>query len=326
MAKLSGVGSNFYIGGYDLSGDVAVIDTIHGGHALKEVTTIADVAVERMTLHRDGDMSWSTWFDVVAGAEHPVLSPIPATDVLCTACIGTTLGAPAASMIAKQASYDGTRGSDGSMSFKVQAFANAYGIDWGQQLTTGKQTFTGTTNGTAVDLGVAEWATPVTITSNTNANPTVILTSGPHGLVTGDSVTISGQVTGTPLINGDYPVTYSDATHFTIPVNVTVAGGTAALAKTSTDFGACSYLQAFTRVGTSYVVKVQHSADSAGTDTWADVAGLSHTSVTTVPVFERMPTTTATGIIKRWARLVITGTFSSGAVNLVLTRYGAVQG
>jgi hypothetical protein len=229
-------------------------------------------------------------------------------------------------MVGKQVNYDGTRSNDGSLSFRVNAKANAYGIDWGQQLTTGKQTFTSTTNGTAVDLGVAEWATPVTITSNTNANPTVIQTSGPHGLVTGDSVTISGQATGTPLINGDYPVTYSDATHFTIPVTVTVAGGAASLAKTSTDFGGVSYLQAFTRVGTSYVVKVQHSADSAGTDTWTDVAGLSHTSVTTVPVFERMPTTTTTGIIKRWVRMVITGTFSSGAVNVVLTRYGAVQG
>lgn len=63
----------------------------------------------------------------------------------------------------------------------------------------------------------------VTILSNTAANPTVVTTSGPHGLVTGEYVTITGS-NSTPTLNGTRQVTVTSATTFTVAVNVTVAG------------------------------------------------------------------------------------------------------
>lgn len=63
-----------------------------------------------------------------------------------------------------------------------------------------------------------------TITSSSVANPTVILTSTPHGLNTGDVVTIAGHTGSTPALDGSYTVTKIDATHFSVPLNVTVAG------------------------------------------------------------------------------------------------------
>lgn len=58
------------------------------------------------------------------------------------------------------------------------------------------------------------------------ANPSSITVTSTTGLVTGDTVTIAGTST-TPSINGQQVITVVDATHFTIPVNVTaVATGT----------------------------------------------------------------------------------------------------
>lgn len=63
----------------------------------------------------------------------------------------------------------------------------------------------------------------VTILSNTLANPTVVTTSGPHGLSSGQQVTITGS-NSTPSINGSHVVTVISPTTFSIAVNVSVAG------------------------------------------------------------------------------------------------------
>lgn len=63
-----------------------------------------------------------------------------------------------------------------------------------------------------------------TIATSSVANPTVITTSAPHGLWTGDTVTIAGHVGSMPAIDGARVVTVLTPTTFTIPLNVTVAG------------------------------------------------------------------------------------------------------
>lgn len=57
----------------------------------------------------------------------------------------------------------------------------------------------------------------------TLANPTVVQTTVAHGMTTGDIVEIRGS-DSTPTIDGPRVATVTDATHFTVPVNVTVAG------------------------------------------------------------------------------------------------------
>jgi len=64
----------------------------------------------------------------------------------------------------------------------------------------------------------------VAITSNSAANPTVV-TAASHGLVTGQSVTITGQ-TGAVSINSTYTVTVTGTNTFTIPVDCTGGAGT----------------------------------------------------------------------------------------------------
>ena len=63
----------------------------------------------------------------------------------------------------------------------------------------------------------------ISISSISAANPSVITTSSPHGLLSGQSITISGS-NSTPLVNNSYVVTVLSPTTFSIPVNVTVSG------------------------------------------------------------------------------------------------------
>ena len=155
MAKTSGLGDNFYLAGYDLSGDTNSLGNIGGGPALLDVTAINKSAFERIGGLRDGRMEFVAYFNTTAGQAHPRLSTLPTTDVIATYARGTTLGDPAASIVAKQINYDGTRAADGDFKFAVNAQANAYGLEWGVQGTAGIRTDTTATNGTSIDNGAS---------------------------------------------------------------------------------------------------------------------------------------------------------------------------
>lgn len=66
-------------------------------------------------------------------------------------------------------------------------------------------------------------SSPITITSSSVANPTVI-TATAHKLRTGDGIVIAGHSGSTPSLNGNHTVTVVTDDTVTIPVNVTVGG------------------------------------------------------------------------------------------------------
>lgn len=84
------------------------------------------------------------------------------------------------------------------------------------------ETYSGTYT---VGATIQDAANVRTIIANTIANPTIVQTSAAHGYTTGDSVSISGS-NSTPTIDGTRTVTVTDATHFSVAVNVTVNGTT----------------------------------------------------------------------------------------------------
>lgn len=101
---------------------------------------------------------------------------------------------------------------------------------------TGDNTATPTINGTytATNVDATRFSIPVAVTvAGTNGTVTwgSYITAGIY-VPTGARVTISGENTATPALNGTYTATNVDATRFSIPVVVTVAGtnGTAASA------------------------------------------------------------------------------------------------
>jgi hypothetical protein len=152
MAKQSGLGMNCYVGGYDLSGDVGSIETIHGGPSPLVVTGIDKGAIERQGGVRDGGVEFTSWFNPAAGAAHPKLSALPTADDIVTITTGTTIGSAAVSQNGKQIGYDPKRGNDGSLAFKVSAQASSYGIEWGNLLTAGIRSDTAPTNGTGFNF------------------------------------------------------------------------------------------------------------------------------------------------------------------------------
>lgn len=154
MTKKSGLAQNFYLGGYNLSGDTGAGNEIGSGLAgTQDVTGIDKSAYERVGLLRDGRLSWTSFFNPAAAAAHPVLSALPTTDRHEMWATATSLGAPAACMVGKQIDYNPSRAADGSLTISVASQANGYGLEWCDLLTAGQRTDTAATSGTAVEFG-----------------------------------------------------------------------------------------------------------------------------------------------------------------------------
>lgn len=153
--KTSGMGDNFYVGGYNLSNDTASIDQITGGPTLMDMTGIDKLGTERIGTLRSGGMSFTTFMNNAALAEHAALSTLPRTDTIATYFRGTTLGNPVACVNAKQINYDETRSDTGELTWKTEVQSNKYGLEWGNMLTAGLRTDTTGTAGSPVDFGAA---------------------------------------------------------------------------------------------------------------------------------------------------------------------------
>lgn len=153
MSKTSGLGDGLLVDGVDLSGDTGSLGRVGGGSAPLEVTGINKSAMERIGGVRDGGIDWSSWFNPASGAAHANLSTLPTTNRVIFYQRGTSLGSPAACLVGKQIDYAPTRGDDGAMTIALQAQANAYGLEWGKQLTAGTRTDTAATDGTGVAFG-----------------------------------------------------------------------------------------------------------------------------------------------------------------------------
>jgi hypothetical protein len=152
VAKQSGLGDNFYVGGVDLSGDISALDQISTARAVIDVTGIDKSAMERIHGIKDGGFAFTSFFNPAAAQAFPTLKALPTADVACSYFRGTTLGNPAASCIGKQINYDGARSDSGELTFKSSVQGNGYGLEWGRMLTAGKRTdTTATSPATGVD-------------------------------------------------------------------------------------------------------------------------------------------------------------------------------
>jgi hypothetical protein len=240
MAKTSGLGNAFWLDGVDLSGDINRLDPSLGGHGVWDDTAINQSAVSRLGTQRSGTIAVTSFFNPSAGAAHPTFDTLPRTDRIPTYLFGTSLGSAAEAMVAKQVTYNPSRGEDGSLLHSVECQSNGYGKEYVTLLTAGKRTDTAATNGSGVDNSA------------------------------------------------------------------------------STAFGLQAYLHVFAFTGTSVTVKLQHSNDDASTDPYADVTGGAFTAATAIGA-QRIATSNAL-TIKRWIRVVTTGTFSNAQFAVLYVR------
>jgi hypothetical protein len=151
--KSSGLGDNFYVAGFDASGDIQQLNGISGGPALLNFTPINKSAYERKGGVRSGQIEYTAFFNTVpvTGATHEKLAALPRTDQVVTYCRGTALGDEAACLVSKQINYDPNRADDGMLTFGVSAQSNGYGLEWTRLLTAGIRTDTAATLGTGID-------------------------------------------------------------------------------------------------------------------------------------------------------------------------------
>jgi hypothetical protein len=163
-------------------------------------------------------------------------------------------------------------------------------------------TKTGGSNATdaPVDYTLDPQQTPIPITSNSIANPTVITCPIPHRLTSGQIILISGVSGGSPTINGQRTVTVINSTTFSVPVNATSGGTGGQFVLASTVSGGAGYLHVTGLTVTSLANKIMHSPDDI-----------------TYATLVTFPTLTAVGK----QRVVVTGT-----VDRYLSNQGTVVG
>lgn len=133
MSKQAGLGMRLYLQGLDLSGDVGAINTIRTSSAPLDVTGIDKSAMERILAKRDGEISFTCFFNDgaaanragAAGSSFYALSALPTTDVLALVLMSTTRGAVVWALTAKQINYDWQNNADGSLTGTVQLLGAA---------------------------------------------------------------------------------------------------------------------------------------------------------------------------------------------------------
>lgn len=157
MAKSSGMGHQLLLSGYVLSNDIQSLSRIGGGpNNPLDFTGIDVSAMERKGGLLDAVIDLTAFFNPAAARAHARLGALPRTEQLVSYLAGTTLGDPAACLLAKQVNYDGTRGQDGSLMFNANnQGGSGYPLEWGEQLTAGVRTDTEATNGSSIDYGAS---------------------------------------------------------------------------------------------------------------------------------------------------------------------------
>jgi len=177
MAKKSGLGQGFFIGGKDISGDVSSVDTVASPKEVLDVTGIDKSAVERIAGRGSGEISFTTFFNDAANQQHAALKAVARTDVVGCYFQSSTLGETAAGIVAKQMSYDTTRGTDGSLTNSVQLLANSNVLEWGNTVTAGKITHSsaGSSTGAVTASSAAGGAAYIQIFSLDSGTPTFVV-------------------------------------------------------------------------------------------------------------------------------------------------------
>jgi len=228
------------------------------------------------------------FFDDSTNGMHSALSASQGTSrVMVFAYAGNAIGRP---FVGTQGvygmSYD-VLGAVGELTKANVAYQVSGAVDRGvilQELEAKTADWNTKTGGESVDY-TTQPQRVVPITSNTQASPTVVTTTVPHGYTTGDIVLIAGNSGSNASINGEQTVTVISTTTFSIPVNCTTAGGTGGtVVRANSASGGVGYLAVSDCSGfTNFVGKIRDSADDT---TYADL--ITFTDNVAAPFAERI--------------------------------------
>lgn len=238
------------------------------------------------------------YFDDATNSIHDAFNAMAATvRVVCFGFLGNTIGKAFVGFQGAYSQVYEVLGKVGALTNANASYTISGQMDRGvivQNSTAKTADWNTKTDGASVDYTLDTSQRVIPITSNTQANPTVITTPVPHGLTTGQVILISGNTGSNAAINGERTVTVISTTTFSVPVNCTTAGGTGGtFVRSSTVNGGVGYqaISAFSGF-TGFVGKIRHSADDS---TYADL--ITFTNVTSGPTAERK---TVSGTVNRY--------------------------
>lgn len=309
MAKQSGLGDNFYLGGYDLSGDVSAIDKISGGPALLEFTTVSKFAHVRQGGKRDGSISFTTFFDYTGTTNAPAVpgSGTPLVSTLNWAVLVTITGGTMSNVV-----INGTSVGAGAGTYVLPA------------LGTITLTYTVAPTWTWIAIGAAHNALKVPIPN------TDLIASYFRGTVIGSPAAgmVSKQTNYDPTRDNDGNLTLKVdllANGFGVEWGEQLTAGLRAdTAPTvgpvrddgaSSNFGAQAYLQLAELVGTNVDVAITHSTTSGG----AYTSLIDFGSLTSAPQALRGFVSNST-TVNEFIKVATTGTFTYAQFSVIFVR------
>ena len=182
-----------------------------------------------------------------------------------------------------------------------------------------------------------------TIVGNTQANPTVVTTLLPHGLVSGDSVFFASS-NSNPVIDGLRVVTVLTTTTFTVPVNVNVAAGTAGTFKPALTGISINVTAAIVTAGVVHGLRTGDTVTLANTNSTPNIDGDRIVTVLTARTFSVPVATTVVGTVGQFlkklyrsnvldcggamggAAIVVTSTIGTAPVTVTANIQGSVDG
>lgn len=311
MAKRSGLGSAFYVGIRDISGDIGEISSANLTRANQDVSSIQSYGTERLQLRSDGEISYGAFWNASANRSVDELGALDTTNTLVSWADGGSLGSWCVSLRAHKASFVTASGQDGSLGASGQALG-ALGIplEWGQLLTIGKQTYAATQAISAWTTAHAYSLNDLVVPTTANGHYYKATTAG-----TSDAATEPTWPTnGTTVADGLGALIWTD--QGLLPNGIDRPGGATA----STLFGLAAYLHLISIGSGTVTFTVQ---DSANRIAWANVTGGAFTGKTAAGT-DRIQTAT-NGTVRRYLRVNVTGTFTNAVAVVNVVRYLSQQ-
>lgn len=309
VAKQAGLGDNFYLGGYDLSGDVSSVDTMSGPIDVLDFTAISQSAYARQGGLRGSAWSFTSFFESAPTVSTPGV-PASGTPVVSTYNYGvlvTVIGGTGTQVSingVNQGSFDGT--------YVLPALGTII------------LTYSAAPTWSWVAIGTEHQALAVIPTAD-------VVATYFRG------TTLGGQGASTVAKQTNYDPTRDNVGNLTLKVDLVgnrigMEWGTMLTAglrtdkaattgaffdqgtPTTTNFGAQAYLQLVEFVGTSVDVSITHCTTSGGTyTTLIDFGSLSAIGA----VRQTVSNVTA---VNEFLKVVTTGTFTWAVFAVMINR------
>ncbi len=297
--KTSGLGDNLYLGGYDLSGDVGSVDQLQVPVATFDVTSIKSSAMERIYGRRDGNLSFTSFWEFSGAVSTP---SFPATTVPQVSTYPFPVLVTIAAGTVTNVTVNGSTVGSGDGSYLLPALGSI------TVTYTGSPTWTWTATGAEHDiLSTLPRANTVAcyLRGTTVLNPTFSLVGKQIDYDTTRDA--SGNLTNKVQIQansfgGEW------GKQVTAGLRTDTVATTGAFVDDNgagTAFGGQAYFQLVAFAGTSVTIDVQSATASGGSYT---TTGLTTTAMTTVGAQRVATANTAT--INRYLKVVTTGTFA----------------